>query len=74
MNTVILFLNGKPAGRIQFMPDGTPLVSSDSWGVLNRFPVPVFPFLDPKHFKRILLGLPRDYNVPGLGNLHTEVL
>lgn len=74
MRTILLFLNGALRGRVQFMPDGTPIVSHDSWGLLERLPVPVFPFLDPSHFYRVMMGLPRDYTIPGVGVLHTEVL
>lgn len=73
MHTFIFFLNGKPAGRVQFA-GGTVVVTPESWGVINRLPVPVFPFIDPAHFRRILAGLPSDYQIPGLGTLHTEVL
>lgn len=57
-----------------FLPDGTPIVSNDSWGILPRLPVTLFPFLDPEHTRRVLVGLSqRDIVIPRLGVLHVEV-
>ena len=69
-----LFLNGRPAGRVQFTPAG-PVVSDDAWGAIGRLPVAVFPFLDPGQFMRVLAGLTnRDTVVPGGNVLRVEVL
>jgi hypothetical protein len=68
-----LFINGRPAGRVQFTPAG-PVISPDAWPALSRLPVAVFPFLDPGQFLRVLQGVTnRDTVVPGLGVLRVEV-
>lgn len=72
--TALLFLNGKRVGSVAFGPDGTPTILGDPWSVFSRLPITVFPFLDPKQFRRTLLGLPKDLTIPGLGVLHIEVL
>lgn len=72
--TAYLFLNGKRIGTVAFGPDGSPIITGDPWAAISRLPVTVFPFLAPQQFKRVLLGLPKDVTIPGLGVLHIEVM
>lgn len=71
--TANIFVNGRPAGFVQATPAGTILVSPDAWPAISRFPVHVFPFLDPSQFQRVLYGLQRETLVPGLGTIRVEV-
>ena len=72
--TAILFINGAPAGSVQFLPDGTPVVSPNAWKALDRLPVTLLPFLEPQATMRTLVGLSgRDIVVPRLGTIRVEV-
>jgi len=71
--TIRLSINGSPAGTIQF-PGGLPIISNESWSVIDRLPVPIFPYLDPQKAANVLVGLSsRDHLIPRLGLLHVEV-
>lgn len=71
--TATIFVNGRPSGFVQATPGGPLFVSQDAWNPIGRFPVTVFPFLDPAQFVRVLYGLQRGVTVPGFGTIRVEV-
>ena len=72
--TATFYLNGVPAGHIQFLPGGVPVVSPGVGPLLSRLPVMLFPFLDPGATALALRGLSgRDIVVPGVGTIRVEV-